>query len=368
MPGPQTTAPAPAAPPQPWHKDWPAIAATVAIGSLAGALASYLTLPLPWMIGSMLCIMSLALAGVAVRMPRRLVNLTIPVLGVWLGSGFSPDLLGQMVQWLPSVIGVLVWMAASGATGFLYYRKVARFDPATAFFSSMPGGLNDMTLIGTAMGGDPRLIPLIHLTRMVTTIVVIPFWFRFVNHVPPAGARGHIGLLDNGLPDLAILLACAVVGALASLRLRLPAPYLLGAMALSALVHATGLTASKPPTLLVSGAQVLLGCNVGVRFVGVSLRYIGNTVRHGLITTTMILACTVLCALAVQAISGYPLPQLVLAYSPGGLTEMSLIALALGIDPAFVALHHLLRMMSVIGVAPLVFRLFRRPPLPGTGS
>jgi uncharacterized membrane protein AbrB (regulator of aidB expression) len=47
--------------------------------------------------------------------------------------------------------------------------------------------------------------------------------------------------------------------------------------------------------------------------------------------------------------------MLILAFSPGGLAEMSLIALFLGADPTFVAAHHLLRVTLIIISAALVF-------------
>ena len=46
-----------------------------------------------------------------------------------------------------------------------------------------------------------------------------------------------------------------------------------------------------------------------------------------------------------------------LAFAPGGLAEMSLIALALGIDAAYVSSHHVVRIFMIIVAAPLVFRL-----------
>ncbi len=46
-----------------------------------------------------------------------------------------------------------------------------------------------------------------------------------------------------------------------------------------------------------------------------------------------------------------------LAYSPGGLTEMSLLALAMGQDVAFVTTIHLVRILLVIGGAALLWRL-----------
>ncbi|MEM7568010.1 MAG: AbrB family transcriptional regulator, partial [Pseudomonadota bacterium] len=49
-----------------------------------------------------------------------------------------------------------------------------------------------------------------------------------------------------------------------------------------------------------------------------------------------------------------------LAYSPGGLAEMSLIALTLQIEVAFVATHHVVRVLLVMLLATPVFALIER--------
>jgi uncharacterized membrane protein AbrB (regulator of aidB expression) len=54
-------------------------------------------------------------------------------------------------------------------------------------------------------------------------------------------------------------------------------------------------------------------------------------------------------------LTGLQASQIFLAYSPGGLTEMLLLALAMGQDVAFVSVMHLLRILLVIMGAPLVF-------------
>ena len=64
--------------------------------------------------------------------------------------------------------------------------------------------------------------------------------------------------------------------------------------------------------------------------------------------------------LALNWITGIPLPALVLAFAPGGLAEMSLIALALGVDAAFVSTHHIVRIVLIVSLVPLTFRAFRR--------
>ena len=59
-----------------------------------------------------------------------------------------------------------------------------------------------------------------------------------------------------------------------------------------------------------------------------------------------------------------------LALAPGGLAEMSLIALALGVDTAFVTIMHILRVVLVVILAPYAFRILpgRAPRAPSPGD
>jgi hypothetical protein len=83
---------------------------------------------------------------------------------------------------------------------------------------------------------------------------------------------------------------------------------------------------------------------------------------HALAVALMMIALTVLASLAMQRLTGLPLPALVLGYAPGGLAEMSLIAIALALDAAFVSCHQIARIVLVIFVAPLVVRLAGAEP------
>ena len=53
---------------------------------------------------------------------------------------------------------------------------------------------------------------------------------------------------------------------------------------------------------------------------------------------------------------------LVLALAPGGIAEMGLLALALGIDTAFVAAMHIFRIGVIIFAFPPIFRLLGLVP------
>ncbi|MEM9971238.1 MAG: AbrB family transcriptional regulator, partial [Pseudomonadota bacterium] len=138
------------------------------------------------------------------------------------------------------------------------------------------------------------------------------------------------------------------------------APQILGPMILSAIVHLTGLTDAPPPTLIVNAAQLVMGSVVGCRFLGVAFGEVVRDIWGSTIAALAMLVAAVATSLAVTQIAALPLDQVFLSLSPGGLVEMSLLALALGADIAFVASIHIIRIVAVIAMAPLVFRFVGR--------
>ena len=60
------------------------------LGALGGALFTALDLPLPWLLGALACTTAASLAGVRFVMPDGLRRAMIGVLGVMLGSTFTP--------------------------------------------------------------------------------------------------------------------------------------------------------------------------------------------------------------------------------------------------------------------------------------
>jgi hypothetical protein len=351
-----------APPPGSWQWLRPILCA-VAIGAAGGALADYLTLPLPWMIGAMIVVTAAALAGVEVDLPRRFRNGMVTVLGIMLGSAFTPEIIARMGEWIVTLCALAAWMLLAAGVTLVYFQRFAGYDRPTAFFSATPGGLAEMTLVGGQFGGDERTISLTHTARVLLVVSTIPVWYRLTAHIPPASALMQTGMRDLAAFDLGVLALCAVVGATVAGRLRIPAAFLVGPMVLSAIVHLIGITTSRPPTALVSAAQVVMGTAIGCRFAGVALRIIGRVVVHALVSGVVMLGLTVLFGVTLSAWFNFPLPAVILAFAPGGLAEMSLIAIALGLDAAYIATHHILRIVIIVSAAPLVFRFTRgRPP------
>jgi len=353
-------APAPAA--RPPAAGWPrrvlAITLTVALGGAGGYLFLCLGMPLPWMMGAMGVTIVAALAGAPLRAPGRLRDILIAVIGLMVGSAFTPEIVAQAGQWLPSVTAILAYSAATIVCLGWLLRRFGGYDSATAFCSAAPGGFTEMVLLGGSMGGDERVISLMHSVRIVITVVTIPFWFRFFHDYVPTGTAAFGRVVDLSAVDAAVLTASAVIGFFLARLARLPLPALVGPMAVSALVHAVGWTDAPPPGELVALAQVVIGANVGCRFLGTRLCEIASVVRAAAIMAFLMLGAAVLFAAGLHALTGLSFAALLLAFAPGGVAEMNLITVALHIDPAFVATHHLVRLGFLLVLAPMALRLF----------
>lgn len=334
----------------------------LAIGTGGGAIFAAAGMPLPWMLGAMTAVTASALAGQRVALPRHLRTICVTVLGVMLGASFTPAVVARMGEWIFTIAALSAWGLLAGAAGWFYFRRIVGFDPVTSYFAAAPGGLNEMTLAGARFGADERRIALIHATRVFVTVLCIPIWFRLHDGVGSSpAAAGFVSLGAIAIDDYLILAGCALCGALAASRLRIPAGAVIGPMLLSAAVHLLGVTESSPPTLVVWAAQVVIGTALGCQFVGFPLALIGRTILHGAVAGAMMVGLAVAAGAAVGLLAGIPIATVVLGFAPGGLAEMSLVAIALGADAAFVATHHLVRIVLVVVCAAPLFRLFGPP-------
>jgi len=337
----------------------------LAIGTAGGLLFHWLRLPLAWMIGAMVFVTVVASAGIPVGMSYRLRSVMIAVLGVMLGSAFTPEIVGHMARWSGSVAALFGYVAIGTALCMAYYRRIAGYDPVTAYFAAAPGGLSEMILMGHAMGGDERAISLSHGARILLIVLIVPFGFRWLGGYEPGAPMGAAASTVP-LADLAILAACGLLGFFLARLARLPSAALVGPMFLSAGVHLAGLTDSRPPAEAIALAQIVIGTGVGCRFAGIAPLRIVKALGLAVGATLILLAVSAAFAAGLGPAVGMPLPGVFLAFAPGGLAEMSLIALALGVDVAYVSTHHVVRIFIIVTLAPLAFRLLRRhqPPHP----
>jgi len=204
-----------------------------------------------------------------------------------------------------------------------------------------------------------RSVSLVHGTRLTFIVLAIPFLATVLG---PAGdvAPAQAMATDLAPAGLLLLAVLGVAGWLLARRLRVPAAPFIGPLLGSTLAHLLGWVETAPPYVMLAVDQVVLGSAVGARFVGVPPAMIGRIMLLGAGATVLMLLVTLAFGSALHTLTGHPLSLLILAFIPGGFAEMSLIALAMGVDPAFVVSHHATRVLLVVLIALPSFVLLRR--------
>lgn len=327
------------------------------LGALGGWGFYLLNMPLPWMLGAMTFTTIAAISGVRISLMPRVRSVFVAVLGVMLGSQFSPAILGHLQLWVISFLWLAVYVIVATWAVRWYYVKIARYDLVTAYFAAAPGGLSEMIFAGSAFGGDEARISLAHGARILVSVFVLSFGYRWFSGYAPPGIDAPGSSAPSEMIDIFWLSLAGVAGYLVARLVRLPAHALVGPMFVSAALHLGGVTASQPPQELVMLAQIVIGSMIGARFTGLALGVVMRGILLAIGATTLLLGLAAGFGLAVAWTAGLPFASTLLAFAPGGLAEMSLIALALGIDAAYVSSHHVVRIFMIIVAAPLVFRL-----------
>jgi len=340
---------------------WAPVVTSLVVGGLGGVAGNAVGLPLPWMLGPMLATMTAALVKIPVAGPIRLRPIVIPIIGVLLGSGITPAVLAQLGGWGVTLLLLPFFLISAAGVSYAVYRRLGRYDPTTAYYAAMPGGLNEMLIMGEEAGGEARRIALAHTARILLIIVFVALYFGLILGVTTGGPNtpGWIALTAITAWDYLILATCAVLGTVLGKWLRLPAAPVLGPMILSGAAHVTEVVTVAPPTLFVIIAQITMGTIIGARFVGASLGELRRDLGLAAIASSLMLLVAVMFAELILILSGVPLAQAFLAFSPGGLAEMSILAIAMDQDATYVSVMHIIRITLVIALAPAVFALIR---------
>ncbi len=346
----------------------------LALGTGGGFLASLAGMAMPFMLGALFATaLGAGLAGHAYPrgygFPQRFRLPFIGIIGVAIGARVSPGLLQTGGGVLLSFAAVSVFVVLAQLMSAAIFRRLGGLDPATAWFSASPGGLLEAVAMGEAAGADMRMLTLLQFLRIILVVSILPIWFSIREGAPVGSAAGlALGQGEVTPGGVVLVAALAVAGALLALRMRLPAGQLTGPLILAAAVSWFALAELAIPGWLMAAAQVVVGVSLGARFHGVGGRLLARAAGLGLLSVGAMLALGAGLAELVHLASGLPLDMLVIAYAPGGMTEMGLVAISLAAEPALVAAHHLYRVTLTVAFLSVAGRLGLVPGAPARSA
>lgn len=330
---------------------------TLLVAAVGGLLATALSLPAGWLMGGALAVTIAAMAGVPVAMPARLRDVGFVLIGMSMGASVAPDSLTLLRSWPVSLLGLAVELVVIVALTGWMLTKLFRLDPGTAYLSSFPGHLSFIMSIASAGVGNSRQIAIIQVIRIFMLTIVVPIGSMFlpIDHFAPPVPTSFLSVWE-----LLLLAAGCVVMGLVFIRLKVPAGLVLGSMAAATAAKLGGLYDGSIPGPLVIITFVLTGALIGSRFAGISRREFMDAAKGGVIATGMTVGIVTLVAWLVSLLVDMPYGQLWLGLSPGALEGMGALGIALGYDTAFIAAHHVIRLLMLSFAIPLVVVVIRR--------
>ena len=153
-----------------------------------------------------------------------------------------------------------------------------------------------------------------------------------------------------------LTVAIAIVGGLVFFSLGIPAGAMIGSMLFVAVF---GILSGKAlfPTGFRPVIQIAVGCFLGARMTYDSLLSLKDLVVPSMIMLVGVVLASLVFGYAIHKITGLAVSTCLLACTPGGLGEMSLIAEELGCDAPKVAVMQTFRLMIVIMLFPTLLRI-----------
>lgn len=338
---------------------WLKAAATVLVAGGTGWLFSLTGLPLGWLMGSMLAVAAASLLKLPAEQPKALMPYVRASVGTMLGASVTAGLLLSFPQWWTSLAFLLIVLLFSGAINFWLLNRIFRFEKPAAVLCAMPGGIAEMIFLSEQAGADQARVAIIHALRIALSILILPLLIAWLMQVDvqrsASGGGSSLSMIDAGWFGL-----CIVAGVVADRWTRIPARIIIVPLVLSGALHVSGVTHFVVPEWVLNIVQVFIGINVGGRFLGISAHQLSYVIGAAFLVITVQIALAFSAAVLVAQNSDLDPIALTLAYAPGGLAEMSLIAIAMGREVAFVGLHHLFRVMMSLALGPFLLSRLRK--------
>lgn len=339
-------------------RSWALVVATTLGASVALEL---LGLPTPFLFGGLLGALAYALAR-----PQRPLALPAPlfrggqaVVGVLVGASVDLRVLASLgTDWFVVVAVGCFSLVVSVLVGQLLVRRGA--SRTTATFASIAGGAAGLTAVSRDLGADERVVAVLQYLRLLVVLVSMPLVVYGV-----FGERNQRAALaaggDRWWVDLGFCVAAGAVGLLLGPRLRIPSPSIMGPLLAAVALHGVpGLGDAHVPGPVEAAGYLAIGVHVGLSFTVASLVAIGRMVPTALVTIAATIAsCAALGVLLAATTDRTPL-EAYLATTPGGIYAVLGVATATGSDVGFVTAAQLIRVLVVLGSAPLVAAVLRR--------
>ncbi|MCP9274861.1 AbrB family transcriptional regulator [Mycolicibacterium arenosum] len=335
------------------------ISAAVVVIAL-GALFTYLDLPAGWLIAGMLGAASVALLSRReLTPPAKAMSAAQGVIGVVAVEPLTKLTPSDLVHFAGcAAFSVSVTLTLSVVLGLLLARLAKDLGAATANLSLIAGGASTISSMAKELGADERYVALSQYLRLTIVVLTMPVVLSALGtrDTAPELVAAHDHWSVVGLVAMAALIVAAGRGAK---LIRLPAPFLLGPLVVTAALAVADpslATLVSPTTVITDVAYVVIGWQAGGGFAVDVLRRFVRLIPLTLGFIALTIGSCFGVAVIVSHWAGVSLSDAYLATTPGGIYGVLAIANEVHSGPIVVTLQ-VLRLITMVVAAGMIPKL-----------
>jgi membrane AbrB-like protein len=310
-----------------------------------------LNVPAPTILGPMFVLAATNLFDINILVPSWLKPLLSIIMGICLGLRFNLNVKGVIREII--IVGIWIIVISIITANVLIYTGLTR---ATALFSSLPGGLTELSLVAMSFEADTFVVALLQSSRLLITMLVIPLITKRVTTETEIQSKNKHQVADRSRWVGAIIVG--IISAYLFGLVRVPASNLIGPMiGVGILVKLKDISLHVNPSLQ-KYLQIGVGGLIGLNSTKESILGIPDYVVPIICLNVLIVGGCILLGFVLHSLTGWDLTTCLLSTSPAGLTPMILLSMELNADSNHVAIFQILRLTTVIFFAPLGAHIF----------
>ena len=357
------------------------LALMFACAAVGGFIGYKLKIPVGGMLGAMVAVIIFNI----ITEPE----LALPVeFRVGLQLAFGPliggrltkaDMIGLKKLAFPVFVLLVCMLSLNILFGAIMYFT-SDLDIPTTLFATAPGGMMDMAIVSADLGANYVYVALLQMARILFIMIfMIPFYRKVIlkfakstaqndaepaleprpndtnqlNSIKPEGLPPEPKKLSRQIQYFFMTALCGAIPGLIFWQLGIPAGAIVGAMIGAGTFNVLTGKGYFPPGLRLP-LQMLAGSFIGLRMDRASLLAMGEIIVPILIIFAAVVFMTVITAFVVHKLTGLDVVTSLMASTPGGLSEMTMLADELKLDAPKVVVMQTFRLMSVIILFPSI--------------
>lgn len=282
--------------------------------------------------------------------------------GTFIACSLDGNALRRMPHLMrPGLMIVFGMLIVNLVTGFLVFF-LTPLDLITALMGTVPGGMSDVPLISADLGADLPKVAVMQFSRLLVAVGIYPSFIKLwhakdsknqVNQPKQVTASKE---QPCPLHLVIFTMVVAILAGFVGKDMGVPAGPLVFSMLAILALRFLGFKVCMPKNLK-RLAQILSGAYIGSA-VGVSdLIEMRHLLAPILISNLGYLILCVLMGHWLVKQFDMPLSEAMLATTPGGSSDMVLIASELGVDSREVLVFQMMRLMMVVTIFPVIIKI-----------